>query len=375
MTTHNEGSAAAAAAAEDDNLGNRAAHPSDDDATTTSSPVEEGDAVSSLLGSLQKVHHVTVCMVPPPEDTAVWKTVGDMRRQLRDPGYYRWPPHANLLYPFLEVNDNDDKDDDEATNNTTTLLSTILDRLRSAAQQVEPFTVQLNRLGTFGGKRRGVLWLSPDSYVSRPEEDTNSTSTTSGDTTSTNSSTLSPLVQLQQLLEEAFPMCQDQSSKGGSAFTPHMTLSHFETLDDALRAQQEIERDYFASSSSSSLEFRLDRIYLLSRQGDGGQFLRVADIGLGKEGVVQQWLPSPIPFPAMPTQEDDWVHQERMKLKARRNGGGRNQRRGGSNKRSTPRRRAEPRIPDTPEVIAAKRAERKAKRERLALEQEPEKTQ
>lgn len=296
---------------------------------------------------LPKVHHVTVCMVPPPDAEDVWKSVSNMRRQLQDPGYYRWPPHANLLYPFLEI---------QQSEANTSDLSGLLDQLRSATQQVEPFPVKLQRLGTFGGKSRGVLWLSPDS--SGPDEST-------ADDESDTASPPPLLLQLHQRLEQAFPMCRDQT-KGGS-FTPHVTLSHFKTLDDALAAQQEIERDF--AYDLTRLQFLLDRIYLLRRQGDGGQFLRVADIGLGKDGAVEHW-DAPIPFPSMPTKEDDWVHEERMKLKARRNYSSGRKRRGGASKRSPTSRRSEPRVPDTPEVIAAKRAERKAKREALEREQQ-----
>ena len=279
---------------------------------------------------IPKVHHVTVCMVPPPEAEKVWKTVGDMRKQLKDPGYYRWPPHANLLYPFLEVHNSEH-------------LPEILAQLQSAASQIEPFSICLHQLGTFGGKQRGVLWLRPDS-------------STEGDP----NGLVPPLTQLHRKLEEAFPMCRDQT-KGG-VFTPHMTLSHFENLDDALAAQKEIEQDF--AEQQCQLDFVLDRIYLLRRQGDSGQFLRVADIGLGGKGVVEHWG-APRSFPDMPIHEEDWVYEERMKLKKRRNSG--RGKRGGS-KRS-PRHR-EPRIPDTPEITAAKRAERKAKRERLEREQQ-----
>jgi hypothetical protein len=110
----------------------------------------------------------------------------------------------------------------------------------------------------------------------------------------------------------------------------------------------------------------LDRVYLLRRQGDDGQFLRIAEIGLGPDSTVERLDPSRS-FPDMPTKEDDWVHEERMNLKARRNG---RDRRGGGRLTQRRSRSREPRVPDTPEAIAAKRAERKAKRERLERERE-----
>jgi len=296
----------------------------------------------------KKLHSITVCMVPPPEYETVWKSVSEMRLRLKDPGFYRWPPHANLLYPFLELDNNSDCD-------TTTIkyIEEIVQQLETATCICPPFTVKLNRFGTFGGKQRGVLWLDPESFSIDHDS-------------STEKVDCPPLISLQQQLEEAFPSCKDQSQKGSSnTFTPHMTLSHFEHLQDALEAQNLLELP------DKPLEFVLDRIYLLERKGDAGQFMRVAQVGLGENNSVTQIFDPPSPFPGMPTEEEEWVHEERMKLKARRNGA--RGRRGGQ--RRSRRRSREPRIPDTPEVIAAKRAERKAKRERLEREQnEPEGT-
>jgi 2'-5' RNA ligase len=301
-----------------------------------------------------KVHHVTVCMVPPLEAEFVWTTVMDMRQQLKDPGFYRWPPHANLLYPFLEIKQTHDEEND-----TTTSMYDLLNKLQTAAARIEPFTVRLDKLGTFGGKQRGVLWLAPDSFYSN--------ATVRGDELVTKQEGVKPLLQLHKALEDVFPMCKDPTKLG--SFTPHMTLSHFINLDDALVAQQAIESEY--ATQLPQLEFPLDRIYLLRRQGDGGQFLRIADVGLGKSGTYQYWADQPRPFPGMPIKEADWVYEERMKLKARRNNGGYRGRGGGGGGSMRFRKDGPPRsqrIPDSPEIIAAKRAERQAKREQLERE-------
>jgi 2'-5' RNA ligase len=280
----------------------------------------------------RKGHHVTVCMVPPPDARVVWNVVGQMRRQLLDPGYYRWPPHANLLYPFL--------DDRTLSDNA------ILEQLHSATRQVEPFSVLLNEMGTFGGQKRGVLWLQPESSRVGGEE--------------------APLLTLHKHLEEAFPMCKDTFR----AFNPHITLSHFVNLDDALTAKQQIQQDY-PQLQDGLLQFTVDRIYLLRREGDEGQFLRLAEIGLGADSSVELFQ-TPQSFPDMPISEDPWVHEERMKLKSRRNGGPKGAWRTKQQRRERSR---DPRVPDSPEVIAAKREARKSKREQLEREQLEELTQ
>jgi poly(A) polymerase len=46
-----------------------------------------------------KTHSSTVALVPP-EDS--WAPIQRARYELQDKGLYRWPPHCNLLYPFVE---------------------------------------------------------------------------------------------------------------------------------------------------------------------------------------------------------------------------------------------------------------------------------
>ena len=284
----------------------------------------------------QKQHTLTVCMVPPSSATNAWSEITKARTELKDPGLFRWPPHANLLYPFIEIKDN---------------LENITQRLRNATTNCEPFQVALDSLGTFGGKNRGVLWLYPRSYR---ENDT-----------ILDKSYEEPLIQLQTMLEQEFPTCTEQRKSG--QFTPHMTLSHFASLEDAQTAQAQTE-----SWWPSNVTFNVNRIYLLQRKGDDGQFLRVATINLGDAGIstgIDIHSP-PEAFPGMPTTEEDWVREERMKMKKRRNGSwkGRRRSRGGRRRSSSNDSRGPRRSIDTPDEIAAKRAARKEKRERLERE-------
>ncbi|KAL7557012.1 hypothetical protein ACA910_014229 [Epithemia clementina (nom. ined.)] len=306
---------------------------------------------------VRKTHTMTVCMVPPPSYVQVWQSVSSMRELLRDPGLFRWPPHVNLLYPFVDLEAMTEQDEEDGKQDkTSSRLEETVGRLRAATQEISPFSVSLNAFGTFGGRNRGVLWLYPDSGTIRAKEGG------SGD------STLLPLMELHAKLEVQFPMCQDLSHKGGGGkFSPHMTLSHFENLTDALAAQAMLEENFVLDE----LSFLMDRIYLLQRKGDGGQFHRVAEIYLGSNNYANKQgfeiHQTPLPFPEMPTTEVDWVYQERMALKKRRNWSGNNR---GSRKNRRGRRRDDgPRVPDTPEEIERKRSERRLKRERLAQEQ------
>ena len=240
-----------------------------------------------MTEKVQRVATLTVCLVPPPAATSVWEQITRARTEFKDPGLFRWPPHVNLLYPFLNSKPQDDGSDMHLVD------PAILKRLHEATRQVEPFQVSLERLGTFGGKNRGVLWLYPSSNNG------------DGETVHV----------LYQKLVEKFPEC----STSHQPFNPHMTVSHFETLEMAQAAQEKLEEWW------QPMDFIVNEIYLLQRKGDDGQFLRVASFGLGNNSIVQEHIP-PLAFPGMPSAEEDWVRKERLALKARRNNGGKKRR-------------------------------------------------
>jgi len=234
----------------------------------------------------------------------------------------------------------------------------MLEALSNAAANCEPFEVTISDLGMFGGKSRGVLWAYPRSH--RAGDDA-----ALGDIESTVNRgeychPAEPMVQLQALLEGAFPTCTEQRKQ--RQFHPHVTLSHYASLNDASKAKERIEEWW------EPITYATSDIYVLLRVGDEGQFEIAATVPLGSRAGSIVVHDPPIRFPQQPDVEEDWVHEERMALKARRNNNGnsRNRKRAGRKRRNG--RDKEPRIRDTPEVIEAKRALRKSKREALERE-------
>lgn len=148
--------------------------------TTTSLP----KASASRLVASAKQHTTTVALVPPEE---AWPPFQAAREALRDKGLYRWPPHINLLYPFLPPAD----------------FTDAVALLAPAAASVQPFSITCDSLGVFGGKRNGVLYAHPSST----EE-------------------VGRLCQLQAALQSALPFCDEQQRQGQGS-TPHLTLSPF----------------------------------------------------------------------------------------------------------------------------------------------------
>jgi len=143
----------------------------------------------------RKLHSLTVCMVPPASATLAWAQLTEARRRCKDPGFFRWPPHVNIVYPFLEPileKDGIIAEEDQRES----YQREVARHLALAAGQVEPFDVTIDSFGIFGGKSRGVMWAYPRSKckVDKTEEE--------------------PLVALHRELEGQFPMCKDQRKNG-----------------------------------------------------------------------------------------------------------------------------------------------------------------
>ena len=170
-----------------------------------------------------------------------------------------------------------------------------------------------------------------------------------------------PLMKLQLSLQAQFPMCSDIQKHG--SFTPHMTLSHFPSIKEAKEAQTKMEETWkrLQKESSSSLKFTVNEVYLLKRIGDEGQFKIAAtlplkdatkiksinlgdhsaelgtrilssdatstDLNIDGRGFISLSFHDPmLTFSGMPLSEEEWVYEERIKLKQRRNRGGKRRR-------------------------------------------------
>ena len=312
----------------------------------------------------QTYHSWTVCIVPTEREP--WETITQARTLFNDPGLFRWPPHVNLLYPFIALQPNIVGEHNISNNNisnNTLIEDDILHRLGTAASQCEPFIVTLDQLGCFGGATRGVLWLYPTSHQDE-------TPTPTPTPTQTHADKVQPLIQLQTRLMQQFPECHNKKKYG--TFQPHMTISHFPNLEEANQAKTQIKEWW-----PRNVTFRVRDIFLLERKGDNDQFLRIATIPLGGSSScsIHQHTP-PEAFPMMPTYEEGWIRQERMKMKERRRKnhefnkatGKRNTRLRSNANGSGGRSRSQ----DTPEQIQAKRAARAAKRETLKQSDEAE---
>ena len=192
--------------------------------TAASSAVNEQIIFKPLL-----THETSVAMVPSDD---AWLHIQSARRLVEDKGLWRWPPHANLLYPFV----------------APSLFESAACELARAAASVEPFSCTLRDFGVFVHKRSATLWLRPD---------------TSRD---------GALHDLQYALQRAMPLCDAQRSQHGGDFTPHVTVGHFADEASALAARDRILTAAFWPREEG-IRFLVTHVVVMARTGkDGGQF-------------------------------------------------------------------------------------------------------
>ncbi len=277
-----------------------------DDTVIQQNKIEESSSYFDL--PLRKSHRRTICLVPPPSATATWDQFKTVRKECKDPGFYRWPPHANILYPFIEPIFSSD----DGFERSISFRNELESHLSSAAECIEPFDVTIDSFGTFGNNQRGVLWAYPESQWKQKSNDKEDEE---------------PLLRLHKLLEQQFPMCNDTRKTG--AFHPHMTISHYANNYDALKAKEKVE------SGWKPVSFLVTEIYMLERKGDDGQFQISATIPLGGANSKKvEFHDPPVSFPGMPQFEEKWVYAERMDMKSRRK---KNTKRGRRGRRSNAR--------------------------------------
>ena len=196
---------------------------------------------SSWPADAPLMHHTSVAVVPPDE---VWQPIQEARTLVRDRGLWRWPPHANLLYPFV------------APRHFATAAAVLGARLAG----VRPMKASLSEMKLFVHSRRSAtLWLHPEPDRAGAWEE------------------------LEAACQCAFPGCDAQTAGHGGVFTAHFTVGHFGGEEEALRARDEIE-----ASSWQGVSFDVDSVTVMARDGADGQFEPrfVVPIGGGAPRIV-----------------------------------------------------------------------------------------
>ena len=202
----------------------------------------------------RKVHTSALCWVPSVEQQSSIQSL----RALYDKQFDRWPPHVNVLYPFVPV---DDFEDGAVA-------------LASAISALPPFEVVLRRLCHFNhGKKSVTAWLEPECSDSA-------------------------WVTLQTLAQATFPHCTDQTNRG--PFVAHLTIGQF--ADEAalapLRAQ---------AADFEPIRCTVGELCLISRAGQDEPFLVHWRVPIGGGNARREaspdrgvWLPLRQGWPSSP---------------------------------------------------------------------------
>ena len=159
------------------------------------------------------------------------------------------------------------------------------------------------------------------------------------------------LATLQSLLCETLGYETPSARKRSLPFVPHFTLAHFDSLSAAAAAGDAL--------TFEPVEFDVDAVHLLEREGHQGQFEVVEKVPLGRAPLwrLRRLFRRKRRFRGMPTKAPAWVADAMAERSSRRFRGRGKRRR----KRRSAAERAEI-AARTPEDIAAIRAARAAKR-------------
>jgi 2'-5' RNA ligase len=177
-------------------------------------------------------------------------------RSVHDKNFKRWPPHINLIYPFLvaplETSDS----------NTFRLSQAIQARLEKAASGIQAFQVSLDaeRPGVFThSKTSKTVWLGPV-----PDEN---------------------VKRLQAALQAEFTECNSDQR----AFTPHLSLGQARTDKVVEQISKETGNGVASlnhqEAATKSLDWCIDKVYVIERKGFHGRFTVVGSVDLAQRKV------------------------------------------------------------------------------------------
>lgn len=196
-------------------------------------------------------YKTAVALLPPSGITPPIEAV----RSVYDKNFKRWPPHINLIYPFLasplETSDS----------NAPRLGQAIQTRLEKAASTIPAFRVSLSAdpPGTFThSKTSKTVWLGPV-----PDD---------------------KIKQLQAALQAEFAECDSDQR----AFTPHLSVGQARTDKVAEQLRNEISKGVaefhiHQDKTSKSLDWLVDKVYVIERKGFHGRFTIVGSVDLKQE--------------------------------------------------------------------------------------------
>lgn len=198
-------------------------------------------------------HKSALVLLPPAAITAPIQAV----RRIHDKHFARWPPHINLVYPFLAS----PSDVQPATNgdspNARHLKSDLRSRIQRAVKDIQPFQMTLSTEDPqlfVHSKKSKTMWLAPSSDTVK---------------------------QLQAALQMEFAECDADRRP----FVPHLSLGQVRTDADEERMRTDVDEatmDYFSKLAIERLNWSVDTVYVIEREGYKTPFKIIGAINLGE---------------------------------------------------------------------------------------------
>jgi poly(A) polymerase len=169
----------------------------------------------------------------PPQE--IWQSIQDIRAT-HDAAYKRWPPHINVLYPFVKES----------------FFDAEIETIAGVLSGIEPFEIVLKRFNYFDKRNQQTLYVflqpSPAKAIGK-------------------------LQQIYDSLIAKYPACA--SAKNRSQFHGHLTCGQF--ASDSIRSTVTD-----MNSAWETLTFTCDSVQLISRYGNDQPFEVRHEIKLGQ---------------------------------------------------------------------------------------------
>lgn len=197
-------------------------------------------------------HKSALALLPPASITTPIETV----RRVHDKHFARWPPHINLIYPFLASPSTMNV---EGNPSSPQLEEDISLRIHKAVKQLEPFHVSLSAdpPSRFShSKRSKTVWLGPST---------------------------DRVQQLQAALQAEFAECNADQRP----YTPHLSVGQADSDTGAQKLGDEIKDSIIdfnrdrEESTPIALDWHIDKVYVIERKGFNDRFKVVGTIELG----------------------------------------------------------------------------------------------
>lgn len=193
-------------------------------------------------------YKAAIALLPPSSITSPIEAV----RSVHDKNFKRWPPHINLIYPFLAS-------PLETSDGVAPCLSqTLQGRLEKAVSGIRAFQVSLDAdpPGTFThSKASKTVWLGPV-----PDKN---------------------VKELQKALQAEFAECDSDQR----AFTPHLSVGQARTDKATEQLRKEISNgvadfNNLKDGASRRIDWYVDKVYVIERKGFHGRFTVVGSVDL-----------------------------------------------------------------------------------------------